>query len=167
MRKVDIILRDKRLRNHVLVNNKSIRFSRDKNTHVVLYHFETEDDSFNLKLDPYHPLLQKGWYWINLGFFIFTIFGIFDCKYKTKFIYRYEDIVSLNEGDNKIIIKPIRDKNKCICIDTICSHREVINYKELDKRIKKRKGLLTLTKVLIILLSIATLVTLLIVFLGQ
>ena len=44
MRKVDIILRDKRLRNHVLVNNKSIRFSRDKNTHLVLYHFETEDE---------------------------------------------------------------------------------------------------------------------------
>lgn len=157
MRSVDIILKDKRLRNHVLVNNKSVRFSRNKDTHEVFYHFETEDDSFNLKLDPYHPLLQKGWFWINIGFFIFTLFGIFDCKYKTKFIYRYEDIVKLNDGDNKITIKPIRDRNKCTCIDTICSHREVINYKEFDKRIKKRKGLLVLTKVLLILATLGAL----------
>lgn len=166
MKSVDIILKDKRLRNHVLVNNKSIRFLRHKDTHEVCYHFETEDDSFNLKLDPYHPLLQKGWFWINIGFFIFTLFGIFDCKYKTKFIYRYEDIVRLNDGNNRIIIKPIRDRNKCMCTDTMCSHQEAINYKEFDKRIKKRKGLLTLTKVLIILLAIALLITLLIVFLG-
>ena len=143
-----IILPNAKYKDYVLVNGKNPRFVKEKKSKRYIASMKTENSSFILGFDPYHSLLQKGWWWMNMLFFIITIFGIFDSPDRRKFFIEYESVVALNEGENEILVREIRDREKIIGLECINNVEEHINKKNYDPHIKKRKGLLILSKIL-------------------
>ena len=166
MKNVRLILNNKSLANEIYIDGKKISFTLNKNTKKLESNYQSKNDSMNLKVVQYQPLYNRLWWLMNMLFFIISIFGIFDRRNKQKYKYEFEGNISLIDGENEIAISnPNRGENKLLSLVTTNQVIENINIKEKDRVINKRRKLLTLSKVLFILLSIAVAITLIVIYL--
>ena len=151
MKKVILTLRKNKLADYVLVNGENVTFVRNKKAKMYYAEYQTEDNQVTISFDTYNPLNKWHWWLFGTFFFIISIFGIFDWHISSRFVYQYQAIITLNEGDNVVNLIPLRGRGKVVNVETACGYDEIINNKDRPKKIKVRSTLLTLTKVLIIL----------------
>lgn len=150
MKKLIITLRKNKLADYVLVNGENVNFVKNKKAKIYYAEYFTEDNQVTISFDTYNPLNKWHWWLLGTFFFIISIFGIFDWHVSSKYIYMYQSIITLNEGDNFVNLIPQRGKDKVVNVETSCAYDEIVNKKDRPKRIKTRSALLTLTKVLLI-----------------
>lgn len=155
MKKLVITLPKYKFADYVLVNGKNVEFKRNKQAKCFYAEYMSETDQVNISFDTFNPLTKWSWWLLGVLFFLITVFGIFDSHESHKFIYRYQAIVTLHDGDNFVNMIPQRGKEKVVKVETDCGYDELINAKDRDKVIKRRSILLILTKVFIILGAIA------------
>ena len=152
MNTIKVAVSSKNLASYVLVNDKAPKFRKDKEIGLLVAEVECEGDTADIKLEPFHHLLAPGWWIMNLFLFIVTVFGIFQSRsYFKKFVPQYHSIVHLGHGENLVkISEEDENEEKVIRIDKESEMKvdELINYKDYDKRIKKRRGLMVLTDIL-------------------
>ena len=162
MKKLVITLPKYKIANYVLVNGENVEFIKNKKAKCFYAEYMSEADQVNISFDTYNPLTKWSWWLLGVLFFVITIFGILDSHESHKFIYRYQAIVTLHEGDNIVKMTPLRGKDKVVKVETDCGYDELVNMKDRDKVIKRRSILLSLTKVFIILCGVAVAAVLLI-----
>ena len=158
MKKVILKCNSPRLVDYILVNGESVRFKKVKGTVATfIYEFETDKDEFRLNLDPFHPYLQDNWWTKMMVLKLISLYGIFDSHYMPKYVYHYDGVVSLKEDVTELRVNAGGYQHKALLVEGNASVTENENSLEADKRIKKRKGLLVLTKVLLILATLGAL----------
>ena len=151
MKKLILTLKKNKLADYVLVNGENVNFVRNKKAKIYYAEYTTEDNQVTISFDTYNPLNKWHWWLFGTFFFIISIFGIFDWHISSRFVYLYQSVITLNEGDNFVNLIPQRGRDKVVKVETTCGYDEIINKKDRPKKIKVRSTLLTLTKVLIIL----------------
>ena len=155
MKKLVVILPNYKLADRVLINGQNVKFERNKKAKLIYTEYMSEDATATISLDPFNPLDKWSWWLLGTLFYIITIFGIFDVHESNKFVYQYQSIVTLNEGENVVKLRPMRGKGPILQVESSSPIDEIVNLKDCPKKIKRRHALLVLTKVLIFLGTIA------------
>ena len=157
---IKFVLHNSSLEEYLLIDNHNLVFKKNKEegkkTSRVAY-YQTEEDEVVISYDNFHPYFAKAWWIKEMLFFIISIFGIFDSrKHKSRRNYiHYEAKVRLdNLKKNEIEISNSTDDTKGLEIKTDLEVDEVSNIKEKNLKLKKRKGLLNLSKILFIIAAL-------------
>lgn len=148
------------LRPNIKIDGKDISYKRNKHDNIVLKH-QTEKDSVDLTIENTLEIMGKGWWFVQMLFFIISCFGIFNPRLeKTCYCIKYSAKISLPNDENDVVLKFNMPKDKQKAITTDAAVEESENEYLLDEVAKKRKKILKWSFVLswILLLVIVVLV---------
>lgn len=146
----------------VSIDDKPVKFKKNEFGNLVCK-YQTENDKINVKV---YRLLDVGgfvWFITQLFFFVISIFGIFDIHHRERcFVVDFESEFDLKE-ENKITLRlyPPHQSEKAIDIETELTFKEISNEYFLDATAKKTLIGLTITKIILALAIIATVVVVL------
>ena len=164
MNKLHLTVNSDSLLDFILINGENIKFKRNKDSkRVYEADIETNGNQLKLSLDTFNPYLQSGW-WIKMMFlFIISIFGIFDKRFRQRYIYHCEFVIHINNLiDNELTIIPCGRMDHVLDFKGNVVVDEIENRLEADKRVKHRKVGLFFSKLAFVLLIIAIVILILV-----
>lgn len=163
MKRLHLIVKSSSLLDFILINGENIRFRRNKDSkRIYEADIDTDKDELKLSLDTFNPYLQSGW-WIKMMFlFIISIFGIFDKRFRQRYIYRCGFTLHLTQDSNELTIIPCGKMDHVLDFQGNVKVDEIENRLEIDPRVKKRKVGMFFSKFGFILIVIAIVVLILV-----
>ncbi len=152
MSKVTIRHRFKDLSDYILINGQNVDFILDKNTKYRVFQFETNDDHITIALDKFHPYLVKGWWIKSMLYFVVSLFGIFEPRFRRNYTYNFETIVHLNPDETVVTFgSTLANKDEAITMESTGEAEIINNSKHYDPRIRKRHIGLIWSKISLVL----------------
>lgn len=139
----------------VTIDNQVMRVKKNKFGNMICV-FETEKNTVKIKVNTFLDIGGIAWFFIQIFFFLISIFGLFDLHRKEKCrIVDFEMDVDLKE-ENKIKLQfnPQKENNRAIHIQTDLVSREVINTYDLDTLAKKKLRCLKWVKIVVAIIMI-------------
>lgn len=135
--------------------------------HKKLYKAEyiTEKSSVELVIKSYSRFQTRWWFFIEMFFFLISIFGVFDQRFG-KYCYTTHCKVNLklqNETNVKLRIVAPRSEGPVVKVETDCEFEEVENIYHIDQKAKKRQKLLRVFKVLTFIAIVAAVVVVIVI----
>ncbi len=146
----------------ISIDDKPAKFKRNEFGNVVCK-YQTENDKVNIKVYRMLDVGGIGWFITQLFFFIISIFGLLDIHRKEKcMIVDFESNVELKE-QSKITLRlnTPQENGKAIDIETDLNAQEVSNKYYLDTQAMKTLKVLRLTKIILAIAIIVTIVVVL------
>ena len=125
---------------------------------------QTENSSIKIHVESLLELQSPLWFFTNIFFFLISFFGIFDIKPTKNFtVVDYDATFTLVDGENNIALTIDSNKAQKVLAETICQVEEHQNKLEIDKNLKKRKRILTISKILTFIITIAIILTIILI----
>lgn len=164
MKEIEIKLTGQQALSGVVVNvdDKPVKFKKNDFGNLICK-CQSENDKVNIKV---FRMLDVGgmlWFVTQIFFFIISIFGIFDIHHKERcLVVDFETEVDLNE-ENKVVlqINSPRENEKAITVQTDLTNQEISNNYYLDSDAKKMLKRLKITKIILALAIIVTIIVVL------
>ena len=155
MKKLHLTVNSASLLDFILINGENIKFKKNKDSRS-LYEadIETNGNQLKLSLDTFNPYIQSKW-WIKMMFlFVISIFGIFDKRFRQRYVYHCEFNIHLDKDNSELNIIPRGKMDHVLDFKGDVVVDEISNILEKDPRIKKRKAGLFFSKFGFVLLVI-------------
>ncbi len=150
MKRLYITFRKDTLIDRLLVNGRNIKAKYDHERSQYVAIVETDAPSVQLSLDPFHPLLQPGWWFINVFFFILTVFGIFDARCPYKWIMRFDATVYLDQPEQRVSLMVLtHNPDKVLQLESNCEIETKENRMDYSDKLRRRRTALGWSKALI------------------
>lgn len=174
MKEINIYLNSKELAEHLYINGKPVSAIYNKQFLKYVYTLQTDLPDIEIEIKNSHYLLNKLYILMEIVFYLFTFFGLFDTrKPKGNNLYLFQATFTLNEEKNSIELFHLNNINLTdggpfIEIKTNLQYVVNSNNDSISNEIIRRKKIIKRIK-LIIFFSVAlilTLVILLVRFLG-
>lgn len=150
------------LRPNIILDGKSIAYKRDKSDNINIA-YETEKDSVELKIENCLEIMGKGWWIIQMLFFVFSCFGILNTKIdRNCFEIVYLAKITLDQETNEGTLKLNQTKDKARAVDVLGEAKieEEKNEYSINEVAKKRRKIMKISYILswIALVAVAILV---------
>lgn len=160
MKNVNLILRGMDAKNAVIfVDDKAVKTKRNNfggQTATV----QTENNSVRVRVESVLELQNPMWFLTNILFFLISCFGIFDIRPSKNFtVVEYDATISLSDGENNIALTLDLNKAPKVLAESACQIEENQNKLEVDEKLKKRKKILTISKIFTFIISVVIILT--------
>ena len=143
------------LKPHILVDGQNMHYKRNKYGNIEISH-ETEKNSVEISISNVLEILGPCWWLVQMAFFIFSVFGIFNPKLeKMCYEINYKAKINLVEGINDITITFLPNQEQAMQCDSE-KVEVLLNQCLLSEKAKKRNKILKTSKILSWLILIAT-----------
>lgn len=146
----------------VKIDGKPVKFKKNKFGNLV-YNHQTENET--AKIEIFRQLDVGGvvWFFTQLFFFIISIFGIFDVHRRERCaIIDYSAEFTLKETNKLTLrINPVRENAQAVSVETDAEATEISNVYYVDNAAKKTLKLLLITKIVLAVAIIATVIAVL------
>lgn len=121
---------------------------------------QTENNSVRVRVESVLELQNPMWLLTNILFFLISCFGIFDIRSnKTFTVVEYDATISLSDGENNIALTLDLNKAPKVLAESACQIEEHQNKLEVDEKLKKRKKILTISKIFTFIISVVIILT--------
>lgn len=163
MKSVSFSLRGRNSKNLLLiVDGKRVKTKRNQYG-VELANIQTEKSTINVKVQSCLQLQNPLWFLVNMFFYIISFFGLFDVRPSKDFtVVDFDATFDLTEENNTIDLTFDSKLDKEAKIDSPCKYEQKTNKVEFDNQLRKRKKILTISKVLTFLIAVVITVIILI-----
>lgn len=134
----------------ILIDDKPVKWKKNKYGNVEIIQ-QFDKDKVEVKICKYFELNGKLWFLMSMLFFIISLFGILDVPYNKKCIaVDCKFIVALAEKTEvKVKFNKLSDQGRAVEIESEAEVQEIINEYYVDTRAKKRRKILIITKLLV------------------
>lgn len=147
----------------IKIDGKPATFKKNEFKNYTV-NYKTENDKVKIEVYKMLDVGGIGWFITQLLFFIISIFGIFDVRYKFRHIsLEYSAEFDLKEGQNNITIRiaPPKENTKSVITETDLQFNENINKYSVNAKAKKTLKILKFAKILLTLAIIAVVILIL------
>lgn len=121
---------------------------------------QSENSTIHLRVETILELQNPMWFLWNILFFIISIFGLFDVRTnKGCTVVTYDATIPLSDGENKLDLAIDPSKNTTILAQTTCQIDEHQNTLGIDPVLRKRKKILTISKIITFFITVGVILT--------
>lgn len=126
---------------------------------------ETEKQEVTLSYSQVSRFDSKFWWLFEMMFFIVSIFGIFDLRFpKIEYIIKCKIKLKLNENTNVKVRHCLSKKGSpVLAVESDAEVTEEENVYEINEQVKRKKKILTISKIITTVLIIALVAVLIII----
>jgi hypothetical protein len=161
MKNVNIIMRGINVKNAILFVDDKIVKTKYNEFGGQIANIQTEKSSIKIRVESFLELQNPMWFLTNIFFFLISLFGLFDIRpTKDLTIVDYDATFTLiDEGKNNIALTIDSNKGPKVFAETPCQVEEHKNTLEIDEKLRKRRKILTISKIFTFLIAVAIIVT--------
>lgn len=148
MNKLNIKFRGGKLKDLLIhVDETPIKLKQNKFGNFD-YQYETEKDFVNIKIQRVLEIQSRFWFLWQMLFFVIGLFGIFDKRIDNRcVIIDAEYNISVGENTQVEFVLDYTKPESVLQLQTEANVEEIKNISYIDKKLKKRRKILRLTKI--------------------
>ena len=148
----------------ITVDGKYVKLKKNKQKSYACS-IETDKQQVDVVVYKSHNYYGKNWFWWNLLYFVISIFGLFDVRGDKKCLVIDARFTISTEQDTKAILRrqDFEDGARVVEIESSSQIEETKNIQFYDKEAKARQKKMKKFKIATTIISLALIVTLIVV----
>ena len=147
----------------ITIDDKVVKFKKNEFGNLATS-YQTEKDTVTLKIYKYLEISGRLWFLTHLLFFIISIFGIFDVPSDKRCIVLdcSFEIKLKPQSTLSIVFNNFAESGRAIEYECDSEIKELSNHYYVDKKAKKRKKIMLITKIVLWACLIASVIAIII-----